>query len=254
MLDKSQLSLVNRSNNFSAAEIQRFDALAESWWDPNGHYKRVLDFNAMRWQRIKKQVEAHFALAGGGSAWSQLSVLDIGCGGGLLCEPFAVQGASVTGIDASQMSIEVAKAHAKKSSLDIDYRHCLSDELLQQPGRFDVVVNTEVIEHVPDQQALLAHCCQLLKPGGLLVLGTLNRTLKSYVFAIVGAEYVLKLLPKGTHDWRLFVKPAEMQSWLAKNGCASFATEGVAFNPFTGNWRNTADTSVNYLMFARHAV
>lgn len=253
MLDKSYLSGLERqsSGNYSEAEIARFDSFAEAWWDTNGAYKRVLDFNAMRWAVIEKWVLNHFNRE---RDLSGLSVLDIGCGGGLLCEPFARLGAAVTGIDASEMSVEVAKRHALKSGLDINYQHCLSGVLVEQQQQFDIVINTEVIEHVPDQTGLAQECCELLKPGGALVMGTLNRTIKSFVFAIVGAEYVLKLLPKGTHEWRYFVKPSELTQWLNESKLEVSERVGVAFNPVTKRWRETQDMSVNYLLLATKRV
>jgi 2-polyprenyl-6-hydroxyphenyl methylase/3-demethylubiquinone-9 3-methyltransferase len=245
MLDKSQL---NHLPNTYATEIDKFDALAQQWWDPNGKYKRVLDFNQCRWQVIEKQLQQHF---GEGIDAGGLTAVDIGSGGGLLCEPLAKMGFAVTGVDASEMSVKVAQRHAAQNNLSINYRHCLSSDLMAEGERYDLVMNTEVIEHVPDQQQLMDECCQLLKPGGLLVLATLNRTIKSFIFGIVGAEYVLRLLPVGTHDWRAFVKPKEMAAMLAKNNCQPFETIGVAFNPFTGNWSETSNASVNYLLFAK---
>ncbi|BDX08670.1 bifunctional 2-polyprenyl-6-hydroxyphenol methylase/3-demethylubiquinol 3-O-methyltransferase UbiG [Planctobacterium marinum] len=245
MLDKSALQYT-KSANTSAEEIARFDALAEAWWDPNGQYRRVLEFNACRWHVIERQIRQHFQE----KSLSELSALDVGCGGGLLCEPLAQLGVAVTGIDASEMSIRVAQRHAKASGLSINYRHCLSEVLVDESRQFDIVMNTEVIEHVPDQAQLIAECCALLKPGGLLVLATLNRTFKSFLFGIVGAEYVLRLLPVGTHSWKAFVKPAELQGMIAENGLTAGAISGMSFNPFTSKWRTSSDTSVNYLLFA----
>ena len=245
MLDKSALQYT-KSANTTPQEIARFDALADAWWDPNGQYRRVLEFNACRWQVIEQQVRKHFPE----KQMSQLTALDVGCGGGLLCEPLAKLGVTVTGIDASEMSIKVAQRHAKASGLSINYRHCLSEVLVDEARQFDIVMNTEVIEHVPDQAQLIAECCALLKPGGLLVLATLNRTVKSFVFGIVGAEYILRLLPVGTHSWRAFVKPSELRSMLADNGLTEGAISGMSFNPITNKWRTSRDTSVNYLLFA----
>ncbi|XOV80009.1 MAG: bifunctional 2-polyprenyl-6-hydroxyphenol methylase/3-demethylubiquinol 3-O-methyltransferase UbiG [Aestuariibacter sp.] len=249
MLDKSQLSHLDAQTNVDHDEIARFDKLAHSWWDPNGQYKNVLAFNQHRWQAILQQVQQHFAITGAPDL-SGLKVLDVGCGGGLLCEPFAKQGAAVMGVDASEMSIKVARRHAELQNLSIDYRHCLAEQLLDDPTRFDIVLNTEVIEHVPQQQALIAQCCNLLKPGGLLVLATLNRTFKAYIVAIVGAEYVLRMLPVGTHDWRYFVKPAELQDWLTESQHRVIQRIGMAYNPLSKKWRNSTDLSVNYLLFA----
>lgn len=250
MLDKSQRHFIKDSDNTDVSEIARFDRLAQAWWDPNGAYKNVLAFNYHRWQIILAEVVKHFHLSSDDPDLSDLTVLDIGCGGGLLCEPFALKKANVTGIDASQMSIEVAKRHASQQGLIIDYRHCLSEDLVGRSQRFDIVLNTEVIEHVPNQQELIAQCCQLLKPGGLLVLATLNRTLKSYFVGIVGAEYVLRMLPIGTHDWCKFVKPNELQQWLLPHQLKPLSSIGMAFNPITGKWRTTSDLSVNYILFA----
>lgn len=251
MLDKSQLNHLSPVDsdtaNTTAAEIEKFDNLAEEWWDPKGKYKRVLDFNQCRWQVIERQIQAHF---GEGLKSLNLNAVDIGCGGGLLCEPLASKGIDVTGVDASEMSIRVANRHAQKSGLKIDYRHGLSADLLAEGKRYDIVMNTEVIEHVPDQQQLIDECCQLLKPGGFLVLATLNRTIKSFVFGIIGAEYVLRLLPVGTHNWKAFVKPDEMIQMLQKSSLKSKLSIGIAFNPLTGKWSETSDTTVNYLMFA----
>ena len=253
MLDKSQLNYLPKTprgadTNTSAAEIEKFDRLAKEWWNPKGKYKRVMDFNQCRWGVIETQLKGHF---GNKIGTAQLTAVDIGSGGGLLCEPLSQIGFQVTGVDASEMSINVAKRHALQTGLDIHYRHCLSTELLEEGQTFDVVMNTEVIEHVPDQQQLINECCQLLKPGGLLVLATLNRTIKSFVFGIVGAEYVLRLLPIGTHDWKAFVKPSEIGQMLKQNHCQSTFITGVSFNPLTGNWSQSKATSVNYLMFGK---
>ena len=249
MLDRSQLSYLPGSDaNTDESEIAKFNQLAEQWWDPKGKFKRVLDFNTCRWQVIERQIRNHFKQQN--LTLNEMNALDIGCGGGLLCEPLAKSGVKVTGIDASEMSIKVARQHAMQSRHNIEYLHCLSHELVTQKRQFDIVLNTEVIEHVPDQQRLIRECSQLLKPGGLLILATLNRTLKSYLFGIVGAEYILRLLPIGTHSWRAFVKPEEMETMLDKCDCRSLLATGVTFNPFSGIWRETPNLAVNYLLFA----
>lgn len=250
MLDKSQLNHLPESSNTSTEEIAKFDKLAQEWWNPTGKYKRVLDFNQCRWGVIEKQLADYF---GSRINTEKLTAVDIGSGGGLLCEPLANMGFQVTGVDASEMSVKVAHRHAQQSGLDIQYRHCLSTDLLKEAQRFDVVMNTEVIEHVPDQELLLKECCQLLKPGGLLILATLNRTLKSFLFGIVGAEYILRLLPVGTHDWRAFVKPQEMSRIISSHDCQTLSKVGVSFNPLTSKWASGKDVSVNYMLFARHA-
>jgi len=243
MLDKSEKSA---SVNFSQQEIERFDALAESWWDPNGDYKTALDFNRARLSVIESQLLTHFSPTEGHQPFSHLSIVDIGCGGGLISEPLALKGASVTGIDASAMSIEVARRHAKKSRASVDYRHMLSSELVAQGSRYDVVINAEVVEHVPNQVGLIEECAHLVKPGGLLIFATLNRTVKSYIVAIVGAEYVLRYLPIGTHDWRKFVKPSELEYWVGNDFTLQYQT-GMKLNPFSKRWSLSNDSSVNYL-------
>lgn len=243
MLDKSEKSA---PVNFSQQEIARFDALAESWWNPQGKYKTALDFNRARLAVIEQQICRHFDIGAQQAPYGSLSVVDIGCGGGLISEPLAKQGAKVTGIDASAVSIEVAKRHALASQLTIDYRHQLSSELVAQGDTFDVVINAEVVEHVPDQQQLIHECAQLVRPGGLLVLATLNRTIKSFIIAIVGAEYVMGYLPIGTHAWTKFVTPDELESWVGGNFTRTYQT-GMKLNPFTKQWKLTDSMQVNYL-------
>lgn len=251
MLDKSKLShLSNKdeNNNVSAKEIARFDDLAATWWDPNGMYKTALIFNQARIDYFIPQICAHFERDPSDiDCLKGLRILDVGSGGGLVCEPLAMRGASVVGIDASAMSVEVAKRHAMSSKLDIDYRHMLSTELLKQPERFDVVINAEVVEHVPNQSALIEECATLVNEQGLLILATLNRTIKSYIIAIVGAEYVMRYLPIGTHSWSKFVKPEELRD-MAKQAKASLvSSSGMTYNPFTKEWKLTPNMSVNYI-------
>ena len=243
MLDKSKKT---GGNNFSEGEIARFDALAESWWDPKGKYKTALDFNRARLEVIKTQIENHFGKGNLPPDYSTLSMIDIGSGGGLISEPLAKLGADVTGIDASAVSVEVAKRHAEKSGVDVNYRHMLSSEVMDEGLQYDVVINAEVVEHVPDQQQLIKECASLVKPGGLLILATLNRTLKSYIIAIVGAEYVMRYLPVGTHDWRKFVKPSELKHWVGE----AFSLKhqiGMKLNPLKGEWLTTSSLAVNFI-------
>lgn len=242
MLDRSQL--VGKSN-YDPKEIAQFDEMAQEWWNPSGKFKTVLAFNEARSAFIHRQIAQHFSVPV--QDFSSLSALDIGCGGGLLSEPLAKKGAQVSGIDASSVSIEVAKAHARQSGLTIDYRHMLSSDLSNEE-KFDVVLNTEVIEHVPDQQQLVDECCALLKPGGLLIMATLNRTLMSYIVGIVGAEYVLRLLPVGTHSWSKFVKPHEMSTMVAKHGLNPYASVGLKFKPLSKSWVESGSLSINYLI------
>lgn len=252
MLDKSKLSHLSQkdqnSSNVSAAEIAKFDALAESWWDPKGKYKTALIFNHARISYFIPKICEHFNRdPEQDQCLNGLTILDIGSGGGLVCEPLAAKGAIVVGIDASAMSIEVAKRHAALSGLDIDYRHMLSHELVRQAHKFDVVINAEVIEHVPDQQALVNECTKLLRDDGLAILATLNRTVKSYIIAILGAEYVMRYLPIGTHSWGKFVKPTELNDMANNAGLTKLSGSGMAYNPLSKHWRLTNNMSVNYI-------
>ena len=239
------------------AELAKFDQMADAWWDPEGAFKHVLAFNAARLDVILDFISQHQqALAQATIEKAErplhgLRILDIGCGGGLLSEALAAQGAEVTGIDGSEVSIQVAKAHAAKNGVEVTYLHMLAEELLDQGLEpFDVVLNTEVIEHVEDQQELIDTCCALCKDDGLLILATLNRTVKSWLFGIVGAEYVLRLLPRGTHDWRYFVKPDEIKGMLKPHHFRPKALRGLEFNPLSKHWRVTDNCKVNYLLSA----
>ena len=235
-------------------EIARFSALAEEWWNPEGKFRPIHKLNPMRRDFIIDRAARHFGrdpedekpLAG-------LSVLDVGCGAGLLCEPLAERGAAVTGIDATARNIEIARLHAAKSGLEIDYRHGLAEHLVEAPKRFDVVLNMEVIEHVADPARLMRDCGDLVAPGGLMIVATLSRTLRAYLLAIVGAEYVLRWLPKGTHDWRRFLKPEEIRAMVEPQGLETQEITGVSFNPIADRWRLSRDTSVNYMLRARKA-
>jgi len=232
-------------------EIARFTVLAEEWWNPNGKFRPIHRFNPVRRDYILDRVTQHFdrdhdnhaALAG-------LRILDVGCGAGLLCEPLAERGAKVVGIDATARNIEIARWHAAQSSLDIDYRHCLAEHVLEAGETFDVVLNTEVVEHVADPELLMKECSALVKPSGIMIVATINRTLHSFALAIVGAEYVLKWLPKGTHDWRRFLRPDEVRGMIEAHDLDFSKLTGVSFNPITGRWRLSGDISVNYMLLA----
>jgi 2-polyprenyl-6-hydroxyphenyl methylase/3-demethylubiquinone-9 3-methyltransferase len=241
----------NYSNNVDNHEIERFTALAEEWWNPNGKFCVIHKFNPVRRDFIISRIAEHFARdVSGAFPFAGITVLDVGCGAGLLCEPLADRGAKVVGIDATTRNIEIARWHAVQSNLLIDYRHCLTEDVKQTGQRFDVVLNTEVVEHVTDPHRLLADCSKLVKPGGIMIVATLSRTLKSYLLAIVGAEYVLKWLPKGTHDWKRFLRPKEISNMIEPYGLETVLVTGVSFSFFSNRWCLSKDTSVNYMLLA----
>ena len=249
MLNKSQLSAAaSNSPTLSASEVEKFDRMAKEWWDPQGKFKTALEFNAARLSWMLPQIARHHGKSPAAANYLEgISVLDLGCGGGLVSEALAAQGASVTGIDASAVSIEVAKRHASQSKMDIDYQHCLSADLVAQGKQFDTVINAEVVEHVPDQSQLIKECCQLVKPNGQLLLATLNRSVKSFIVAIVGAEYVMRYLPVGTHDWHYFVKPEELNEMASLHGAKLLTSTGMKYNLFNRQWQCVTDQSVNYI-------
>jgi 2-polyprenyl-6-hydroxyphenyl methylase/3-demethylubiquinone-9 3-methyltransferase len=251
MLDKSTLSQpVTDNPTLKPEEVKKFDTLAKEWWDESGKMKSALAFNKARFAYIQNQICKHFGREQQSDRPLQgLTLLDVGSGGGLLSEPLAQAGANVLGIDASAVSVEVAKRHAVQTQTDnVDYQHMLSNDVVELGKTFDVVINAEVVEHVGDQQQLIKECCQLVKPGGMLILATLNKTIKSFIVAIVGAEYVMRYLPIGTHDWRYFVKPEQLNAWAHQHGCELTAQTGMALNPLSGKWRYTSDMSVNYCL------
>lgn len=234
------------------AEIARFTALADAWWEPHGQFRTLHRLNPVRLAFIRDRVcrlmdrtpDADRPFAG-------LRVLDIGCGGGLLCEPVAFWGAEVVGIDATAKLVEVARTHAALVGAPVTYQHALAEDLAAAGERFDLILNTEVVEHVANVERFLASCCQMLNPGGVMVVATLNRTLKSLLFAKFAGEYILRLLPRGTHDWRRFITPGELAEALARHGAPVVEQVGVGFNPFLARFRITADLSVNYMAVAR---
>ncbi len=232
-------------------EVARFAAMAESWWDPTGTFAPLHRFNPVRIGFIRDRVAARRGrdpLAP--RPLEGVRLLDIGCGGGLLAEPMTRLGARVSGIDAAARNIEVARLHAGQSGLDIDYRHATAEDLAASGERFDVVLNMEVVEHVADLDAFLGACADLLAPDGLMFVATLNRTAKAFALAIVGAEYVLRWLPRGTHDWHKFVKPSELAAGLRPHGIAIAELAGVSYEPLSGRWRLGRDLDVNYLAVA----
>jgi 2-polyprenyl-6-hydroxyphenyl methylase/3-demethylubiquinone-9 3-methyltransferase len=233
------------------AEVEKFSELAAKWWDPNGPLAVLHKFNPLRLAYIREQVTARFSRDPfGRHPYDGLDFLDIGCGGGLLAEPLARLGGSVTAIDPSEENIRIAALHADEQLLVIDY-HVATAELLAAQGRvFDVILNMEVIEHVRDPAEFIGRCAAMLKPGGFLFTATLNRTFKSFALAIIGAEYVLGWLPKGTHQWENFVTPEELRSYLEAAGLKQIETVGVVYNPFGGQWQRSRDTDVNYMILA----
>ncbi|MDJ0922158.1 MAG: bifunctional 2-polyprenyl-6-hydroxyphenol methylase/3-demethylubiquinol 3-O-methyltransferase UbiG [Henriciella sp.] len=234
-------------------EVAKFSAIAAEWWDPKGKFRPLHRFNPVRLGFIRDTIEAHFNLeAGAKRPFEGLRLLDIGCGGGLVSEPMTRLGASVTGVDASEANIKTALTHARESGLKIDYRAGTVEGLLEagEPP-FDVVLNLEVVEHVADPQQFLIDCAALVKPGGLTIIATLNRTAKAFALAIVGAEYVLGWLPKGTHEFEKFLRPSEIEQALKQGGLVAEPTQGVSFNPIVNEWRLSSDDKVNYMMVAR---
>ena len=231
-------------------EVARFSAIAAEWWDPKGKFAPLHRFNPVRLAFIREQALARFGRDGRARRpFEGLTLLDIGCGGGLLSEPMSRLGFSVTGVDASERNIGVARAHADEQGVSIDYRASTAEALLAEgAGPFDVVLNMEVIEHVADPGAYLRDCARLVAPGGLMIVATLNRTLKALALAKVGAEYVLRWLPAGTHDWRRFLKPEEVAGFLVDEPVRVEGPFGVAYDPLSGRWSQSADAQVNYMM------
>ena len=228
-------------------EIEKFSKMAAEWWDPSGKFKPLHKFNPIRIQYIKENIISSFKLKTKQKPLDKISILDIGCGGGLLCEPMTKLGANVTGIDASSQNIDIAKLHAKKNKLKINYL-CSSPEKLKIQKKFDVILNMEIVEHVEDINFFINSCAKLLKKNGLMFVATLNKTLKSYMFAIIGAEYVLKWLPIGTHDWEKFVRPEDLKKILSKNNLKLEKLDGMNFNIIKDEWSVSPDTSVNYIV------
>ena len=235
-----------KNNTINKKEIEKFTKIAEEWWDPQGKFKPLHRFNPIRISYIKKNIINTFKLNQKIKPLKKVKILDIGCGGGLLSEPLSRLGAEVVGIDASDRNIKVAKSHAIKSNLDIKYL-CSSPENFNSKTKFDVVLNMEIVEHVQDVDFFLKSCAKLLKKNGIMFVATLNKTLKSYLFAIVGAEYVLRWLPIGTHEWDKFVKPNDLVDILKKYDLKLDSLDGMKFNPIKNEWNISSDRSVNYI-------
>jgi 2-polyprenyl-6-hydroxyphenyl methylase/3-demethylubiquinone-9 3-methyltransferase len=241
-----------RRTTIDSGEVERFSAFAAEWWNPNGKFRPLHKFNPVRLAYIRDQVAAHFGRDPRvAQPFEGLRFLDIGCGGGLLCEPMARLGAEVVGADASESNIEVAKLHAAESGLDIDYRATTAEALADAGEAFDVILNMEVVEHVADIDFFIGKCGEMLKPGGIMFVATINRTLKALGLAIIGAEYVLRWLPRGTHQYGKLVRPQELESALAKAGLTITDRTGVIYNPLADRWQRSQDMDVNYMVLAQ---
>ncbi len=229
-------------------EIQKFSKLADEWWDVNGKFKPLHMFNPIRIEYITQEIKKYYKIKKDKTNFLEgLNILDIGCGGGLISEPMARLGGEVTGIDASKKNINVAKLHSKESRLQINYLNT-SPEKLDNHRKYDVILNLEIVEHVEDVSLYIRSCHELLKRNGLMFTATLNRSLTSYVKAIIGAEYVLRWLPIGTHDWNKFIKPEELETLLSQENFSTLDIKGLKFNPFLKKWKKSNDLSVNYII------
>ncbi len=225
----------------SPDEVEKFSRIADEWWDMNGKFKPLHAFNPLRLTYIRNHIESKIGTV------KDIKLLDIGCGGGLLSEPMTRMGAVVTGADASEHNIKTALLHAEKNNLNIEYLTTTAEELAnERPNYYDVILNMEVIEHVADTQLFIDSCFKMLRPQGIMIVATLNRTLKSYVFAIIGAEYILRWLPVGTHDWQKFITPTELNN-LCQNHATLIDRAGASFNPISHQWSQTQDLTVNYM-------
>ena len=234
-------------NSINKKEIEKFSKIAEEWWNPDGKFKPLHNFNPIRIKYIKENIIKDFKIKTSEKPLKKINLLDIGCGGGLLSEPMCRLGANVMGIDASAKNIKIAKFHAKKNKLKINYK-VASPEKLKTKIKFDVILNMEIVEHVEDIDFFIKESSKLLKKNGLMFVATLNKTLKSYVFAIIGAEYILKWLPIGTHDWEKFIKPTDLIKISEKNNLSLGKLDGMKLNILDNSWKISNDKSVNYIL------
>ena len=235
-----------KSSTVNKEEIEKFSKIAAEWWNPEGKYKPLHKFNPIRIKYIKENIINHFNIKTKNKPLKNINILDIGCGGGLLCEPLTRLGANITGIDASEKNIKIAKLHSNKSKLKITYMQS-SPETLIVKKKFDVILNMEIIEHVDNVNLFLKSCSKLLKKNGIMFIATLNKTLKSYLFAIIGAEYILRWLPIGTHEWEKFVKPEQLIDITKSCNLSLDDLSGVKFNLISDEWKISSDKSVNYI-------
>lgn len=230
-------------------EVERFSKMAAEWWSPTGKFRPLHKFNPVRLSYIRDKATQHFEKNDqNNKPFEGLRLLDIGCGGGLLCEPMVRMGAQVTGADASETNIEVAKIHAEQSGLEIDYRADTSENLAANGEKFDIILNMEVVEHVADVELFLTSCAEMLNPGGLMFVATINRTMKARALAIFGAEYVLRWLPRGTHQYEKLVRPEEISIPLTSSGLSFLDQSGIFYNPLQDRWNLSPDMDVNYMM------
>ena len=236
------------STTINKEEIQKFSRLADEWWDVNGKFKPLHMFNPIRIEYITENIKKHYKIKKGKINFLEgLNILDIGCGGGLISEPMARLGGNVTGIDAAEKNIRIAKLHSKKNNLKINYINTSPEKLIEKE-KFDIILNLEIVEHVENVNLFIQSCYKLLKKNGLMFTATLNRSFYSYVTAIIGAEYILRWLPIGTHDWNKFIKPEELEKILFEEKFITLDIAGLKFNPFLSKWKKTKDLSVNYII------
>ena len=234
------------NNTINKQELEKFNKIADEWWNPNGKFKPLHKFNPIRIEYIKSNLIKDYKISKIDRPLENLSILDIGCGGGLLSEPFSRLGAKVVGIDASKKNIEIAKHHLKKSGLNVEY-YCASPENFDYKDKFDVILNMEIVEHVENVEQFIKACTNFMREDGRMFIATLNQTLKSYLFAILGAEYILKWLPIGTHDWNKFIKPRDLEKICRASSLKLDTINGVKFNPISNEWKLSNDNSINYI-------
>ncbi|WP_375676296.1 MULTISPECIES: bifunctional 2-polyprenyl-6-hydroxyphenol methylase/3-demethylubiquinol 3-O-methyltransferase UbiG [unclassified Bartonella] len=247
MIDETQTTI-------DQSEIDHFSRIATEWWNPQGKFRPLHQFNPTRLAYIREKICLEFNRDPSSlTPFHNLKILDIGCGGGLLSEPMARLGAMVVGVDAAQTNIEVAKTHAAQNDLSIDYRTTTAEVLANEGEKFDIILNMEVVEHVADVNLFIAATAKMLKPQGLMFVSTLNRTWKAWWLAIVGAEYILRWLPKGTHDYKKFLKPLELKNFLSKNALTVIDEIGITYNPLNDSWNRSKDMGVNYLLLAKRS-
>tara|TARA_Y100001970_G_C14259923_1_gene879515 strand:+ start:13688 stop:14542 length:855 start_codon:yes stop_codon:yes gene_type:complete len=251
--NKQHSSRQNQTNhNITEEEALSFSRLSDSWWDPDGPFRPLHKINPTRISYIRTKLCNHFQRDEKSlTPFENLNILDIGCGGGLISEPLTKMGASVTGIDAVKKNIDAARVHAKKNNLTIDYRYESAESLAEQQCIFDVVLALEVVEHVADLESFIKTCSDLLKPGGAIIFSTLNRTPASFVLGIIAAEYILRWLPKGTHDWRKFIRPSELVTHMRMAGIATADMQGISYDVINAKWRESDSLAVNYLVYGK---